>query len=197
MSAKDKTDLREAIIDEALSIIETDGIEKLSMREVSRRVGVSHQAPYKHFPSRDHILAAIIQRSFEEFAAYMDARPKSDDPHRSLRAMGVAYLQYAADRPLQYRLMFGTPLPDPDQHPEMMEKAEHAFSLLRDAITHMALDAEADLDALYVLSVMHGLASIHQMQMFESLSVADHAIEERVEHVLDRIGVGLNGRTGR
>jgi len=43
-------DLREACIREALAIIEVGGVESLSLREVARRLGVSHQAPYKHFP---------------------------------------------------------------------------------------------------------------------------------------------------
>ena len=52
--------LREACIAEAFRIIEDAGLEALSLREVARRLGVSHQAPYKHFPSRDHIVAEIL-----------------------------------------------------------------------------------------------------------------------------------------
>jgi AcrR family transcriptional regulator len=50
-------DLREACVKQALEIIAKGGIDSLSLRDVARRLGVSHQAPYKHFPSRDHILA--------------------------------------------------------------------------------------------------------------------------------------------
>lgn len=185
--------LREACLDEALVIIETDGVEKLSMREVSRRLGVSHQAPYKHFASRDHILAEILKRSFADFADHLDKRTKSDDPRADLAAMGEAYLGYAATHPLQYRLMFGTPLPDPAEHPDMMEQARYAFSLLREAIAKMPLDTKADLNALYVWSTMHGLASIVQMQMFPSLSVSEYALGEMIEHVISHIGTGLEG----
>ncbi|MCG8692745.1 MAG: TetR/AcrR family transcriptional regulator, partial [Minwuiales bacterium] len=65
-------DLREACVREALAIIDTSGVEELSLREVARRLGVSHQAPYRHFPSRDHILAEIVTRAFESFARYLD-----------------------------------------------------------------------------------------------------------------------------
>ncbi|MBV9750100.1 MAG: helix-turn-helix transcriptional regulator, partial [Acetobacteraceae bacterium] len=148
---------------EALAIIEEAGVEALSLRDVARRLGVSHQAPYKHFPSRDHLLAEIVARAFAAFARHLDARPRSDDPHHDLAAMGEAYLRYATEHPLQYRLMFGTPLPDPNQHPEMMRSAQHAFSLLRDRLARMdggrepkrAADA-AELDALFVWSTMHG-----------------------------------------
>ncbi len=197
MARKKKTEnLREACIQEAMTIIETSGIEKLSMREVSRRLDVSHQAPYKHFESRDHILAEILKRSFEDFAQHMDARPHSDDPYVDLSAMGHAYLQYAAENPLQYRLMFGTPLPDPEQHPQMMEKAQHAFSLLRGAISKMSLSTNPDFNALYVWSTVHGLASILQMQMFDNLAVSQHDIQDTVQAVISKIGIGLDGDKG-
>ena len=57
-------DLREACVKEALAIIAEGGIDSLSLRDVARRLGVSHQAPYKHFPSRDHILAEVVGRRF-------------------------------------------------------------------------------------------------------------------------------------
>jgi AcrR family transcriptional regulator len=174
-----------------MKIIEMSGIENLSMREVARRLGVSHQAPYKHFESRDHILAEILKRSFEDFARYLDASTPSDDPYTNLAAMGQAYLRYAAEKPLQYHLMFGTPLPDPHQHPELMEKAQHAFSLLRDAIADMNLSTDADMNALYVWSTMHGLAGILHMEMFEKLSIAQQDTGQTIAQIIMRIGAGL------
>lgn len=185
-------DLREACITEALSIIETSGIEHLSLREVSRRLGVSHQAPYKHFPSRDHILAEVVKRSFEDFAHYLDTRPQNDDPHHNLESMGRTYLQYAIDHPLQYRLMFGTPLPDVQAHPEMMHSAQHTFALLRDCLSQMSLKTTTELDALFVWSVMHGLASLLQTQTMDTLALPQDVLDKAVQHVLLRIGMGLS-----
>lgn len=186
--------LREACITEAMAIIDTAGVEHLSMREVARRLNVSHQAPYKHFESRDHILAEILTRSFEDFARALAARPKTSEPRADLAAMGYAYLQYAAENPLQYRLMFGTPLPNPAQHPLMIEKAQVAFALLRAVIAQMPLPNDPDLNALFVWSTMHGLASIVQMQMFQKLSVSEHTLAEMVGHVLAGIDTALAAR---
>jgi AcrR family transcriptional regulator len=182
-------DLREACIVTAMRVIETSGLEKLSLREVARRLGVSHQAPYKHFPSRDHILAEIVRRIFDDFAHYLDknSRAPSEDPHAALEAMGRAYLAYAERNPLQYSLMFETPLPDARQHPEMMASAQHAFALLQDCVSRMPLDARAELDALFVWSAMHGLASLRRTQAFDGLALPQAIQRSAVHHTLLRI----------
>jgi AcrR family transcriptional regulator len=197
MAARRESDLREACIREALAIIEAEGLENLSLREISRRLGVSHQAPYKHFPSRDHILAEIVRRAFEAFAAHLDARPQTDDPRLDLGYMGQAYFAYALAHPLQYRLMFGTPLPDPSQHPEMMRSGQHAFALLRDGIARMRQHDgdptdDAERDALFVWSAVHGLATILQTEALHGLTLREDVVRSAVEHVLLRIGVAIN-----
>ena len=188
--------LREACILEALKIIENAGVEGLSLREVSRRLGVSHQAPYKHFPSRDHILAEIVSRAFDSFAAHLDARPVTGDAYQDLGSMGLAYFEYARAHPLQYRLMFGTPLPDPDEHPEMMSKASHAFALLRECVRRLpppgAVSEEAaDDDALFIWSTVHGLAGILQTRAIESTGFASEATNQPEHRILQRIGYAL------
>jgi AcrR family transcriptional regulator len=185
-------DLREACLLEAMAIIESAGIEGLSLREVSRRLGVSHQAPYKHFASRDHILAEIVSRTFQEFARHLDNRPRSEIPDADLKAMGYAYLTYAIENPLQYRLLFGTPLPAPEQHPDMMASAQHAFALLRDCIARMALPTPPELDALFVWSTMHGLASMLQTQAFQTLALPEPIVQNAVRHAMDRIDTALS-----
>lgn len=191
-------DLREACLREALAIIETAGVEKLSMREVSRRLGVSHQAPYKHFRSRDHILAEIVSRAYAAFAEHLENRPQTGDPDADLGAMGRAYFRYALAHPLQYRLMFGTPLPDPEQHPTMMQQARHAFALLQDAIARLPLasqtpraEARVDFDALFVWSTIHGLSSILQSHAIETLGLRQEVFDAAVPQTLMRIGKAL------
>ncbi|MEM7023416.1 MAG: TetR/AcrR family transcriptional regulator [Pseudomonadota bacterium] len=192
------SDLREACVQEALSIIETSGVEQLSLREVARRLGVSHQAPYKHFPSRDHILAEIVARAFDSFARYLDGRDKTGDPDQDLGEMGRAYLRYAQAHPLQYRLMFGTPLPEPHAHPEMMRNARHAFALLSDGLQRLSGEQPSSepsddvlLDALFIWSALHGLASISGSCVVETLDLPTKLLEGAGPHVLNRIGAAM------
>jgi AcrR family transcriptional regulator len=193
-AASKPRNLREHCLRTALSIIEKDGVEQLSLREVARRLKVSHQAPYKHFPSRDHILAEIVSRAFNAFAVHLDARRKSRDPEEDLRGLGEAYLSYAAAHPLNYRLMFGTPLPDPASHPEMMQSAQHAFHLLHDCLTKLhgergvkEPDMPATLDALFIWSNMHGLASIANSPALASLALPKATINKMVPHAMGKL----------
>lgn len=173
-TTKKKTrDLREACVQEALNIIGKSGIEGLSLRAVARRLGVSHQAPYKHYPSRDHLLAEIVARAYASFAAHLDSRPKRNNAYDDLQEIGRAYMEYALSHPLHYRLMFNTPLPDAAEHPLMLKEARHAFSILRNAIAKLSPaegeERAVELDALYVWATVHGLASIMPSSAMKSL----------------------------
>lgn len=191
-------ELREACIDEALAIIERDGVEGLSLREVARRLGVSHQAPYKHYPSRDHLLAEVVRRAFVAFADHLDARPRETDAFADLHAMGRAYLDYALRHPLQYRLIFGTPLPDAAAHPDMMTRGRHAFGMLEEAVAALdavrpapARPADPRLDALHVWSLLHGLASIAQTSALRSLNLPNPVMMTMQAHAMARMEEGL------
>ncbi len=191
------TDLREACIEEAFKIIAETGVEKLSLRDVARRLGVSHQAPYKHFPSRDHILAEVIARCFDDFAGFLSRRPADADPSTDLCNMGLRYLEYAQAHPLQYRLMFNTALPTPDEHPGMMRNAKRAFALLHDRLLHMRLRDVEDagpapkLDALFVWATIHGMASILQSDAMQTLGLSDVEQGQAMGRMMARLGLAL------
>jgi len=190
-------DVREACVAEAFRIVEEAGVESLSLRDVARRLGVSHQAPYKHFPSRGHMLAEIISRSFDDFSAFLQSRPAEDDPEADLQALGNRYMEYSQKHPLHYRLMFNTPMPDPGQHPQMMEKARFAFGILCDRLARMPLrpvpgaQPSPELDALFIWSTLHGLASLLQSDVFETLGLSEAERAMSVARCFARMDLAL------
>lgn len=195
--AKTKTmDLKESCIQAAREVIAERGVEGLSMRDVARKLGISHQAPYRHFESRDHLLAEIMRRCFADFAEFLDRRPASSDPHIDLDGMGRAYLTYAESKPLEYRLMFGTPWPQPAQHPDLLKYAVHAFDVLRGSLRKMHGDTDeqrvqADLDALFIWSTLHGMASIHQADVMRHLALESSVMERFKVDSMTKIGLAL------
>ena len=80
-------------------MLEEEGLARLSLREVARRAGVSHNAPYRHFPDRESLLAALATEGFERLGEALQSRPR--------REMGEAYVEFALANPQRFRLMFG------------------------------------------------------------------------------------------
>jgi AcrR family transcriptional regulator len=100
--------LRSALIEAGLALLE-QGEQRLTIRAAANAVGVSHTAPYNHFPDKDALLAAIAVRGFEDLTADTDAAALAAGPDAGDRLVsaGLAYILFAAERPSLYRLMFG------------------------------------------------------------------------------------------
>lgn len=194
----DGLELKEACILAAREVIAEQGVEQLSLREVARKLGVSHQAPYRHYPSRDHLLAEVMRRCFESFARALDARAGGDAPMDDLESLGRTYLSYASTNPLEYRLMFGTPWPEPAEHPDLVRDAVHAFDVLRGVLRKVYGDAPAmrvqvDLHAMFIWSAMHGYASISQADVMTCLKLAPKVEAQAPEHLMRMIEAAMRG----
>ena len=134
------------------------GIAALSLREVARRLGVSHNAPFKHFASREALLAAMAEQGFEDLAARL-AGAMTGAPREAMTGRALAYVTFALERPAVFRLMFGGQV-DPAHHPALAERAE---SSLRGITRHIAgAYGEAALDeaTLSAWAFVHGLANL-------------------------------------
>lgn len=195
--ADTKTPLRERILDQALAIIESAGIDALSLRAVARALGVSHQAPYKHFPSRDHVVAQLVARAYASFTAALRAAMARPEPHARLAAMGMTYLNYAATHPLAYSLMFETDLPAPQDHPEMLAQARQAFDMLVKALSALperqtAERAQIHSEALFIWSCLHGAASLERSQALETLTLEASVREAHQQNTLSAISRALD-----
>ncbi len=117
MAPEDKDDLRERVLRASVSLIEEEGLASLSMREVARRAGVSHQAPYHYFPDRESILAAVAARGFALLDEHLtQARGEAVGASDALERAAIAYVKFACDYPAHFRIMF---------RPELVTLANH------------------------------------------------------------------------
>jgi AcrR family transcriptional regulator len=124
-------DLRRALIETAMGMLHEDKGWQFTLREVARRAGVSHAAPYKHFPDKAALLAEMALLGFDRLRqATMTA--KSRRP-KSLRdeffAIGRAYVQFGVSNPSLYRLMFSADA-DGAADVHLNERALAAFGVL-------------------------------------------------------------------
>jgi AcrR family transcriptional regulator len=193
-------ELKDACVTAAHAVIAEHGIEKLSLRDVARKLNVSHQAPYKHYASRDHLLAEVIRRCFNRFSDALNARPRSTDLRQDMHALGMAYMAFAVDNPLEYRLMFGTPWPAEAAQPDMLADARYAFDVLRDALKPFYLNPQQELQAIdtaamFIWSTLHGLASIMPSQAMCSLDLNPQFMANAQEQVMAMIDLALTVQT--
>ncbi|MEB3292420.1 MAG: TetR/AcrR family transcriptional regulator [Synechococcales bacterium] len=129
-------DLRQHLIEATIALILEEGVSQLSLRQVAKRVGVSHNAPYRHFVDKDALLAAVAAQGFQALQMAMEtaSQPLPIGSAQRLTAIGVAYVQFAIAQPAYYRLMFGDYRCDVSQNSALGEASQQAFNVLMTTI---------------------------------------------------------------
>ena len=163
-------DLRRALLDAALHLISEKGVAGLTLREVARQAGVSHNAPYHHFADKAALVAAIVDQGFDEFAVALHAAYAAGEgsPLDKLQEAGVAYIRFAMTHPAQFRLMFRPELRESDQGAESAKDDHESSSGYEVVITGLeaaqreGLIAAGDIAplALTAWSTVHGLVDL-------------------------------------
>jgi AcrR family transcriptional regulator len=159
--------LAEALVQAALDLIAKYGPAGFTFAEVTRAVGVSPAAPYRHFRDRDALMAELARRGFELFTgeldkAWNDGQP---DPMTAFKALGQAYLAFARKEPAYYAAMFEARLA-PDGSRELTQATDKAFAVLRRASEALIAQAPADrrppalMMSLHIWALSHGIASL-------------------------------------
>ncbi len=193
-------DLHRAIVEAALSVLSESQSTEFSLRELARRAGVSHNAPYKHFADKRELLAAVSAVGFELLAKRMaDATKELDSPRERLAAIARAYVCGGVNNPALYRLMFGGYLGGQDNgRPAIERTAAHSMkAVVVEAICDGALGRVIPNSAantrtidgaiLIFWSQMHGLTLL----LVDSLVGPSGKIEELSEGVLQGMLDGL------
>jgi len=155
-----KTDgLRRQVLDAAVAIAATSGPDAISMREVARLAGVSHQAPYHHFGDRAGIFAAISEEGFRMLAESIEASTSL-----GTAAMCEAYVHFALAHKGHFRVMMRNDLCSLEDYPSALVQADRAFNALRNEVVIIvggdSHEDEANAHTAYMWSVAHGLATL-------------------------------------
>ncbi|MFC8230033.1 TetR/AcrR family transcriptional regulator [Streptomyces sp. NPDC057287] len=148
-------DLRRAVLTAALDVIEADGPDALSLRDLARRAGVSHAAPAHHFKDRTGLLTAVAA---EGYALFADALADAPD----LRERGVAYVRFAARHPAHFQVMFRPELYRPDDAALLTAKARATEALQAGVgdLPDAARGEDARLAGVAAWSLAHGFATL-------------------------------------
>jgi AcrR family transcriptional regulator len=156
-------DLRNALLKAGRELLTEEGPEQLSLREVARRAGVSHAAPYRHFESREALVAAIAEEGFAALTRSMlEAAQGAKTTRERLLRLGQGYVRFALDHPAEVKNMFAGG--GFDAAPAgLVAEAKGAFEVLVEAVrAAQAEGALAGKDPLPVATtcwaLVHGLA---------------------------------------
>ena len=147
-------DLRNALLDAARKILEEESLANLSLRAVARHAGVSHAAPYRHFPNHEALLVELAMEGFAELQADIAAAAASNGGEADrIAKIGAAYMRFVARRPEMASLMFGPQLPNREAFPALAEAADAIGDEIGRALNDSAL-------GLAVWASVHGLAML-------------------------------------
>jgi len=185
-------DLRAALIDAGLQLTRAGGPEALTIREATRRVGVSPNAAYRHFADREALLQAVATAIQHRMTARMQSSVRRRGSTELLRAVGIGYIKFALDEPGWFAVaFFGA-----DQSDETVGAPPY-LALVE------ALDAMVDAGALPAerrdgaewpcWSAVHGFAELALRGPLRGASRRE--VELLAARTVDDIIAGLSGRT--
>lgn len=157
--------LRRAIIDATLDLIAEKGVKALTVREVARRAGVSHAAPYRHFSDKEDLLCAVAIEGFNMVIDDTHRRFEAcgGDVLKRFRESGLAYIDFAASSPSHYRVMFSS-----GEHRlrvDLEQRAAQAFAILQDCICDcqkkkLVRSSDPLEQAMAAWAIVHGYAML-------------------------------------
>jgi AcrR family transcriptional regulator len=159
-------DLRRALLEEALRTIQTHGVEQLTLRTVGQRLGVSRSALYRHFSSKQALLAAVGREGFRTLRlALTEAWERNGRGRPGFEAMAIVYVQFAVSHPSHYRVMFGRFVESCATDAEFVAEATAAFQVLVDSLVDQQGAGIVRRDdplllARFIWSLVHGLAML-------------------------------------
>jgi AcrR family transcriptional regulator len=142
----------------ALEMLDEDEADSVGLREAARRIGVSATAAYRHFPSKEGLLASVAAEGFIELFVAMHAAKKGPDP---LIGPALAYVEFALRRRGLFRLMFGPILVVREKYPELNAAAAATFEFLQHAtVAGEELPNDQSDGAIAAWGMIHGLSSL-------------------------------------
>ncbi len=157
------SNLRHRILDVSEHLIDTEGLAALSMREVARRSGVTHQAPYHHFADKEAIFAELVTRGFVDLTARLAQANDQIATAGRLKATiasGMAYVGFAIDHPGLFRVMFRPELCNLSRFPIAKAAGEGAYVQLERLVAEVHGPGAVPSNAMVYWSQVHGLSCL-------------------------------------
>ena len=187
-------DLRSALLAAALDIIGELGPQQLTIREVARRAGVSHTAPYRHFADKDQLILAVAEQGFELMRQTMTDKKAAapQDEINQFAASGQAYIDFALQHPAHYRIMYSGNLLSSTGQQSLQHTSSDTFKeMVSDMKTCQELNilrpGDPAQQALAILSTVHGFVTLVNDNRVNALLGDDYQLDDIRDTVMAAI----------
>lgn len=189
--AKEKEDLKRAILDAARELFLEHGYDRTSMRMIAQRIAYSPTTIYLYFKDKDAIFHALHQEAFQLLGMHFAPLAHVSDPMERLTAMGRVYLEFAQANPGLYDLMFimKAPVESVEENKHMWEEGDRVFKVLvatvEEAMRKKLLSqSDPEITSFLIWSTVHGMAALFvRDRCFKVISEAKQAslLDESLE----------------
>ena len=188
--------LRETLLDAAAQALEAGGAGSLTLRELSRELGVSHTAPRRHFADKQALLDALAQRGFERLGVITAraAKDRGEDFSARLTRLARAYIGFALKQPALFGLMFEAKH-RADAPPALLEASEQTFApplavFAQGQAAGEVVAGDPEHLSLGTMAAVQGLLSISVHGRIKGVP-----LDRLLSEVIERIVWGLRPRT--
>ena len=159
LTAEERSAERSRLTELATEIVRADGRAACTLRRVAELAGVSRMTPYTYFVDKEALLTALAVQGFEEFAQALAQAAKG--PRAPFAEMGVAYVEFAVQRPGMFRLMFGPAVADRSRSPELLAAIAGSTRLFESGLKSGKHAPPQDpVAGLRAWATVHGLATL-------------------------------------
>lgn len=187
-------DLKNALIQAGVEILSKEGIEGLSLRKVAQRAGVSHSAPYSHFPDKQSLIAAISTEGFHRLYNELDAAisAHSKNPKRQLQQSALAYVRFALNHTDTFKIMFSGVLEKEKEYPAFVEISHKTFQRVLDVVkacqeAGLLRSGLPGMTAVAVWGQVHGIISLALEGQISHTVLDHHGIEDVVSFAIEQM----------
>ena len=181
-SADETENIKQTLIQGALRLYLEEGMESLSLRQIAKRVGLSHTVSYRYFANKEALVAEMRRACILEFKAAATPVTTNDqsDPIDRIRAALMGLLEFGSTQPAKYRLIFSDSQPDLTEYPSLLAQRWEVFAscvdLVQDAMNQKRLQGDALMFSHGLWSLLHGMLSLHAAnQLVHGLSLSEMA----------------------
>ena len=186
-------DLRDALVQAAMQEAEQGGPEAVSLKALTKKLGVSQPAPYRHFADREALLEAVTAEAFRQFNVILRDLVDKPSKQSKLSRFAQATLAFGLQRNGIYRLMFASrTMACAPKSSELHQAAMETLALLIESMEAPAVGLLRERQAMKMWASLHGVVMLAEQGLLTGQAAGGVSREELVEDMVQEAKLALS-----